>query len=342
MPSGRSYPSSMMSSTLHSSSFLSLPREIRDNIYETLLYAPIGTPSPSIPVHLIEDLNSYSYSPDLMFDWNWQTEHAPRGSCFGILYTCRQIYTEIVECFERQEKLGGMSFELDIILRGVVLDYDRGWNLVNWGDEIWPTWTVLPLCTYPQGFDGSSLIATDRHPKCKTLEVSLRVQSEMALRWSDPDLLERLTRSLFTMLARFLLYGPAGFCKITNPDHRVWKIDTLSINLSRVTSFTDPYNGQTCTVPDEVVEDSITHLKNYLDEAHTAGALFDRIRLVRLSLEGVLDTEWLVDQGKTMSSLEKELWASRYGWVIDADSEERRISWHKLQKLNLYSRYPFS
>ncbi|KAJ3973985.1 hypothetical protein EV361DRAFT_896898 [Lentinula raphanica] len=238
MPSGRSYPSSTMSSTLHSSSFLSLPREIRDNIYETLLYVPIGTPSPSIPVHLIEDLlDSYSYSPDLMFDWNWQTEHAPRGSCFGILYTCRQIYTEIVECFERQEKLGGMSFELDIILRGVVLD-----------------WTVLPLCTYPQGFDGSSLISTDRHPKCK-------------------------------------------------------------------------------------------NLKNYLDEAHTAGALFDRIRLVRLSLEGVLDTEWLVDQGKTMSSLEKEFWASMYGWVIDADSEERRISsWHKLQKrLNLvtYSQSPF-
>ncbi|KAJ3827869.1 hypothetical protein F5880DRAFT_1608948 [Lentinula raphanica] len=270
-----------MSSTLHSSSFLSLPREIRDNIYETLLYVPIGTPSPSIPVHLIEDLlDSYSYSPDLMFDWNWQTEHAPRGSCFGILYTCRQIYTEIVECFERQEKLGGMSFELDIILRGVVLDYDRGFR------------------RFLVDFD--------------------RPSSEMQ---KSGGIVESAIRAALW----------------TNPDHRVWKIDTLSINLSRVTSFTDPYNGQTCTVPDEVVEDSITHLKNYLDEAHTAGALFDRIRLVRLSLEGVLDTEWLVDQGKTMSSLEKEFWASMYGWVIDADSEERRISsWHKLQKrLNL-------
>ncbi|KAJ3728512.1 hypothetical protein FB446DRAFT_791635 [Lentinula raphanica] len=309
-----------------SSPFLSFPRELRDQIYDSLLYAPIGSLSPSVPGHLIDVSERHTVTRPKL-DWKWQT-HASRGSCFGILYTCRQTYTEVVECFERQQKLGGMSFELDVILVGITNPERSLWTY--WTDEIWPTWIVLPLCTYPEGLNASSLISVDLNPKCKNLDVSLRLQSELTIRWSANGGLSKIVRNLFTMLARFLLYGPAGLYRNTDTNH-VWSIDTLSVNLSSVESFTDPlYNNQIHTVPIEILTDSVMRLKFFLDVLCSAGALSDRVRLVRFSVEGVLENEWLIDREKTMSPTMKDDWAF-YGWVIDRDVEEEMRRLHNFQ-----------
>ncbi|KAJ4475712.1 hypothetical protein J3R30DRAFT_3706315 [Lentinula aciculospora] len=297
--------------------FLSLARELRDRIYDLLLSTPIATPSPSIPGHLIDVSERYRLTRPAL-DWHWQIP-VSRGSCFGILYTCHQIYAEVVECIESQERRGGMSFELDIAVIGLLHPAES----VYFGAEswIWPTWIVLPLCSYPvflhecKDFANSPLISTSIY-KCKNLVVSLKLQSKLTFSWLYSSGLSTLIKNLFTMLARFLLCGPLGL--YTEPHNGcVWSIDILSVNILKAGSFTDPYTDQSHVVPIRVIEDSILYLTRYIDELCTKGALSGRVRVVRLTVEGELEHEWLINEGERLSPAEKEDWA-RYGWTIDA------------------------
>ncbi|KAH7872670.1 uncharacterized protein C8R40DRAFT_1173420 [Lentinula edodes] len=309
-----------VSSPSSSPSLLSLAREIRDQIYESLLSAPSGTHSPSIPGHLVLSTldnywtpRTYTYNWPIP-EWHWQIP-VGRGSCFGILYTCRQIHTELLECINRR---GGMSFELEIALIG--LHYED--SEVYLGDErIWPTWIVHPLCTDPMAPHGCQEFAnsssTGVTSKCRNLDVSLILQSELPYKWLGSGGLTTVPRNLFIMLARFLVNGPLGLYRINTNTSRVWSIDILMMNVLSAGTFTDQHSDQLHTVPAEVVEDSVHHLSVRLDQLCTKGALSDRVRVVRLAVDGDLKREWLINQGERLSPDEKKEWA-RYGWTIDA------------------------
>ncbi|KAJ3798086.1 hypothetical protein GGU11DRAFT_744626 [Lentinula aff. detonsa] len=315
-----------MTDSPSASPFFSLARELRDKIYDLLLWTPIGTALPSIPGHLLDIPERY-YVNRPICDWHWRIP-VSRGSCFGILYTCRQAYAEVVECIERQERHGGMSFELDIALIGEPALEER---MYLGSEQIWPTWILLPLCTYPvltqdrKDF-ADSLTSITVNSKCKNLHVSLRLQSELTYRWLGSGGLTRLTRNLFTMLARFLLYGPAGLSRKTDAT-RVWSIDTLSVNVLSTGTFTDSYSDRPHTVPIEVVEDSVICLNDLLHRLCNAGALSDRVRVVRLSVEGVLKNEWLINGGESLPPPEREVWAA-YGWTIDKEDRLKELNPH--------------
>ncbi|KAJ3920870.1 hypothetical protein F5877DRAFT_76721 [Lentinula edodes] len=328
-----------MKDTSPSGPFLSLARELRDKIYDFLLYTPIGTPSTSISGHLIDVSEPYwMFMTRPKLDWHWQIP-VSRGSCFGILYACRQVYAEVVECIERQDGRGGMSFELEIALIGVPHPEDR---TILGVEQVWPSWIVLPLCTYPvflhdsKNFAGSPLTSTGVNAKCKNLDVSLKLQSEVAYRWLVISGLSRLTQILFTMLARFLLYGPLGLYRNTDTN-RVWNIDILTVNVMSVGTFTDPYSGQSRPVPIEVVEESVGFLSRYINELCTEGALSDRVRVVRFAVEGELKREWLINRGEGLSPLAKKDWAA-YGWKIDAQDRSRESNLHHVVNTNIAPR----
>ncbi|KIK58155.1 hypothetical protein GYMLUDRAFT_45351 [Collybiopsis luxurians FD-317 M1] len=300
--------------------FLSLARELRDEIYDALLFAVIADPLPSIPPHLI-DTEEWYWRPVGKIEWKWRLPPY-RGSCYGLMYSCRQIYTEILQSIERH---GGLSFELNLAAVGI--PQAEGSDYIG-GEELWPTWVVFPLCTYPKlqtmtGSDSSS------RAMCKHLHVSFKVQSEGPFRWQGNAGLSRITRNLFTMLARFLLYGPLGLHRDLDSGPE-WNIGSLSVDITGAgTTFLDPLDGKKlCTVPVEVIKDVECHLSNWIDTLCCSGALSDRVGAAKLAVNREVKREWSIEKGKSQPAGSKGDWAL-YGWVInrkDIQVKSSRVS----------------
>ncbi|KAE9398154.1 hypothetical protein BT96DRAFT_43158 [Gymnopus androsaceus JB14] len=266
------------------SQFLQLAREMRDEIYDALLFIETRSQSPHV--------TDASYTPPLS-----------QGSCFGVLYSCRQIYTEMLESIERH---AGLSFWLELAVA------DKKSSQRKLPHVPARTWIALPLWKYPKLHS----IQSDAHSKCRNLHVSFRIQTQKRLQWIGDGGIGGMTTSLFGMLAKFLLHGPLGLhSDASNRD--LWDIDTLSVNVvGRGTSFTD-YDGQVQTVPDRIIEETERNLsKIWMNMLCTSGALSGRVRVVKFLENGQVKREWLIDQEKCLSVEIKEEWA-QYGWVIE-------------------------
>lgn len=304
--------------------FLQLARELRDQIYDdALLFTTLGKPPQSIPPEsLSSDIVDASDSAKY-FTLKWRLSFSP-GSCFGLMYSCRKVYTEMLESIERHD---GVSFELDlsIMKSPSSLDVDIWAKL-----DVWAEWVVLPICTYViptvqaqsgLGEHPASLALTKS--KCQNMRVSCRIQSETELWWWGTVGPSPLTRGLFTMLANFLLRGPSGLRKDPkniNSDGSTWCIDTLSLDIiGHGTSYVNPYNGQHYTVPSEVVEDAEQELRSHLiNTVCSSGALSGRVRVVRLLVDGKVKYESIIDQTKSLSAETRIDWKN-YGckWVFE-------------------------
>ncbi|KAJ4485416.1 hypothetical protein J3R30DRAFT_1354330 [Lentinula aciculospora] len=280
--------------------FLLLAREIRDYIYDASLLALIENPPQP----------STSPSPDHQIipkRRHWEQIPLGRGTCFGLMYSCRQVYLESVESIERHN---GVSFQLKLAVNTLE---NRNWG----GERITPTWVQFPLLVYPNLPLGPVSTNIDINSKCQNFHLSFEIQSKERFCWWGDGGPAYLTQTLFNMLAQFLLHGPLGLhCSIPTKSDvgSTWDINTLAVDI--ITTFTDPNTGQLCTVPEGVVMDTHRQLSMQLGRVCVSGALSKRVRAVRLSVEGEIKREWLIDQGKRLSEKTKKSWAC-YGWVID-------------------------
>ncbi|KAE9404324.1 hypothetical protein BT96DRAFT_973187 [Gymnopus androsaceus JB14] len=308
------------------STFLQLARELRDQIYDDALrFTTTGNPPESLPPHVVDVLDTYSLKPAGVYRFSnrvkWRLS-PNRGTCFGLMHSCRQVYKEMLESIDRQD---GVSFQLDLI----VLDsrpthrssLDGNCPILH--EEIWAEWVVLPICTYivpnlqPLSTQTPSLAIT--HSKCKNLHVSFRIQCEHTFRWRGDGGPAPLTQNLFSMLAKLLLHGPWGLQIGESPSSdsdskTLWNIDTLSVDIiGSGTTFTNPYDGQHYTIPTKVVENTEQALRgNLMGTLCLSGALSGRVRVVRLLVDGELKHECVVDQTMSLSAATKSEWA-RYG-----------------------------
>ncbi|KAF9070574.1 hypothetical protein BDP27DRAFT_1323507 [Rhodocollybia butyracea] len=324
------------------STFLLLARELRDQIYDYLLFMRIASPPyPFTATALTQS--------DRMYNWYWPGQVSPsRGSCFGIFYSCRQVYAELLSSLERHGKKG-LNFEIKLSMLYIPLPNPGGWPYM-FRSPVWPTWIVLPLCRYPklQLHTHDSHLSTGNTPppavhvnsQCQDLHVSLDVQADSNYRWLDNGGLADLPRALFTMLAKFLLQGPMGLCRPRGASIDMWDIDTLHIDIVGTGStFCDPVSGSLHTVPHEVVEHAETSLTMHLERLCTSGALSGRVRVVRLAREGEVHREWFVEEGESLSPRAKRDWADN-GWVVERDVDivpMRRLSTSSVLDLRIGS-----
>ncbi|KAE9397389.1 hypothetical protein BT96DRAFT_75633 [Gymnopus androsaceus JB14] len=319
--------------------FLLLAREIRDQIYDALLITTITDPPQSVtPQRLINPKDWYTYRSRVRVPWRLPPN---RGSCFGLMYSCRRVCSEVVESIERY---GGVFFELELAAVGIPYrgEEESEEDLQSFypSEEIWPTWIVFPLCAYPAiNTSGRSVDATSRelmaaNSKCQNLHVSFKVQTLGQFRWPINAGLEYVPATLFAMLAKFLLVGPLGpqstvkVSELARTRGSMWDIDTLSVNVMGAgTRFMNPYDGRLCTVPNEAVEDAANGLIGHMETLCFSGALSGRVRVVRLAVEGEIKHEWVIEQGRRLLEAYKKDWGA-WGWVIEhakANTQQEEI-----------------
>ncbi|KAF9075674.1 hypothetical protein BDP27DRAFT_1414859 [Rhodocollybia butyracea] len=297
------------------STFLLLAQEIRDQIYDYLLFMRSASPPYAI-TPITEDW--------ILYDWHWQVPPS-HGSCFGVLCSCRQVYIEILSSLERH----GLNYEIKLSVVNMPLPNTEEWPyLTRFRDAIWSTWVVLPLCRYPKLHTQDSHLSGNMslpavNSQCHNLHVWLDVQADSNYEWLGNGGLAELPQNLLTMLAKFLLQGPVGLSKPQDASIDMWNIDTLHIDIiSTGSTFHDPHNGNLLTVPQNgnflTVPSEHTEfgLAMHLERLSTSGALSGRVRVVRLAREGVIQREWFIKQGESLHPSLKQDWADN-GWVIE-------------------------
>ena len=121
--SNMSSPPQLTSRNLRTS-FSSLPREVRDEIY----LAVLQTPSPPPPSPHDAGLRSPKYHCRHVI---YLTAPPFRHACQDLLACNHQINAELQEVFARHDRpwLHDLDFKLDLMIKGY---------------EMWPTWTLIP------------------------------------------------------------------------------------------------------------------------------------------------------------------------------------------------------
>ncbi|KAJ4485417.1 cytochrome P450 [Lentinula aciculospora] len=293
---------------------LLLAREIRDHIYDELL----------LDSNDDHTKNSDQMTRRITVQWTrptWDQLPLSRGTCFGLIYSCRQIYSEVLEFIERH---GGVSFKLALSVSK--LPHERL-------EQILPRWNQFALLQYPKSFQ--SLAQPSTNSKCRNFHFTFEIQSEQKFWWLGSGGPAFLARNLFSMFAEFLLHGPLGLHRSLPADSdlgNMWDIDTLVVDVvGGGTSFTEMDSGRLCTVPDEVLEDSQRQIAMYLDRVCCSGSLAKRVRLVKLSVDGKIKREWLIDQGKSLTVKIREEWAV-YGWVIEKKEKPSKLATYETNR----------
>lgn len=107
---------------------LALPREIRDEIYLTILQSPNEPPSsPEYPSPIAAGSGTeLKRHPRIRYPVNIY----PRYTCQDLLESNHQLNTEVREALARHDaSKQGLDSKLDLMIRGF---------------DVWPTWTLLP------------------------------------------------------------------------------------------------------------------------------------------------------------------------------------------------------
>ncbi|KAE9400272.1 hypothetical protein BT96DRAFT_1018957 [Gymnopus androsaceus JB14] len=240
------------------SAFLQLARELRDMIYHDAWNSTtvIGTPPESIPPHHLTNLN-LAEKHRLLVEWQPPPN---RGTCFGLMYSCRQVYTEMLESIERHD---GISFELDLIAFKKSSADEHDGRKVKYPKES------------ETSFDWWNIQSDDRPAALPRYLLSLVANFLL----HGPLSLHRAQPSL------------------SGGSSSTWNIDTLSIEIiSGRRTYTNPYDGQMHTVPSWVVDDTEQALETHvMAMLYSSGALSGLVRAVRLLTDA--DEEFLAALG---------------------------------------------
>ncbi|MCJ1404195.1 hypothetical protein MMC11_007420 [Xylographa trunciseda] len=259
--------------------FLNLARELRDLIYLVVLQAEIAPPSSS-------------------------TESGPRrNNIEGFMHTIQpvlvnskvlllvnhQVHDEVQEAIRVLKKSGELRYKLDCMLVGEA--------------QIYPTWLSIPVFS----------------TRVSKVEVSFRSIGNCGLRSPESRLAscgyDTIAQRMYTLLRKFLKEGPdfragAGGGYMMTVDELILNIVTPSpipTEGYRTTHFPDPneisLNG--LLHPEAVVEEIIGNIDFLLCRSNDqiswfiapyAAILFDRVRFIKILLEGELKKIWNIKE----------------------------------------------
>ena len=126
----KSYNLSVMSSTSSRKGWHSLPREIRDHIYEDILECQIAPPSTPDFVGKRREVGFHPGSQSNYRSLHYQPDS--HSNSLALLLSCRQINGEISEFIawkNRENASSSLTYYLDCMVQGY---------------KAWPTWICLP------------------------------------------------------------------------------------------------------------------------------------------------------------------------------------------------------
>ncbi|KAL8925450.1 MAG: hypothetical protein Q9208_003542 [Pyrenodesmia sp. 3 TL-2023] len=256
--------------------FLQLSRELRDNVYETLLLS--SRPPPSSPEHgsahkYPSKKEEYCYFED----HNHYPTDDLESTSGPLLLTCRQISGEVEEAAVRLTKSNRSLYRLDLML----LD-ER---------ELYVTWLAFPFTTN----------------EIPILDVDFRLLGDVegkksTLRGGNGGP-PRLIWGLFTLIERFLQRGP-DFLAPRNRG-RDMRIGELRINV--LTPPSPPPGGYAGgslwrrrrkghISPEDMVQFLISYMDALLRRGRYTASyshlVFERIKRMIFSLDGVEKKHW--------------------------------------------------
>ena len=108
--------------------FLTLPREIRDQICLAVLQSP--SEPPASPEHAGPRFAGFGSEPERQNNVFYPVNIYPRYACQSLQACNHQMYTEVREVLARHDTFErGLDFTLDLMIQAC---------------DIWPTWTLLP------------------------------------------------------------------------------------------------------------------------------------------------------------------------------------------------------
>jgi hypothetical protein len=182
-------------------SFLgSLPLELREDIYEHVLIAPLASAPPDVDV-----ADELLIGRETFCGFSWETQglrdikytKPPSPACVALLLLSRQIHNEVKTVLRRME--GKIDYDIDIIVA------DQA--------ELLPTWTRIPvLSSRVRSVKATFRIAGDYHLK----ESRLRRTSRGFHAGTPPY----INWAFYNILHRLLLIGPVG--KYIGPGQAYW------------------------------------------------------------------------------------------------------------------------
>lgn len=228
---------------------LSLPRELRDQIYGYLLDAYRKVPiSPLFP-----GPRRFRRGKDgTLRDISYSTP-SPDTGIIALSETSQQLHQEVLQVAHKPSRLDNLNAELDIMVKGYIM---------------WPTWTTLPLLT--------------SNDATLNINVNLRIFSTESFRENDgwPRQPGAAFRSLLTLLCQFIYNGasfkPPPSKPNMEPEKRHRRINTLSIHVS----FFDLYTPDTWL-------DTRTEIERTLRALAVMGQIQTCVREIRAFFDGV-------------------------------------------------------
>ncbi|KAL8840011.1 MAG: hypothetical protein Q9170_001495 [Blastenia crenularia] len=251
-------------SVLH---LLSLPREIRDRIYDVVL--DLETPVPN--------LDSVNYQIPAHFHYSIRIpDRIPRSSCAALLCCNHQLESEVSQAVSRRactSSKNGLIYTLDLLVQG------RSRNTGQW-DRITPTWTKIP-----------SLPIT--HAKC--LHVNFQAdKNHKRISFLGDGGPGETNQTLLNLLIRFFTYGPMfdgySMMKSTPPAF----IEELVMEILPVEPGEEQWKGP---MYDRDPRDSIVW-GLLLRMVARSGLLAGRLGRIYLCVDGEIVSQWdVADHG---------------------------------------------
>lgn len=264
------------SSTRHVT-FLSLPRELRDHIYNAVLGTSIPPPaSPASAVDRWENGNPWGADHGIVY------ERRPASIfCLGLLCCNRQISGEMKSAIARKcdGSEGGVTYKLDIMVQHM---------------QLWPTWTSIP--------------ASPQHMRHVEVEIRIFTYSDLKFRYDRRHMPGAVAMHLLRLLSGFLTHGPL-FIPQSKPLSYVLHAESLTVNLISI-----PEGFPTAQYEWEGAYriHAFKRMKELLGHLNDSGLLSGKVEMVKLR-NGDEAEEWEIEDKGCNSGVAQQ-WA-RYGWI---------------------------
>lgn len=257
------------------STFLALPREIRNIVYSILLTQENTAPqSPSGTRH--DRKQTTSMTPYMESCVHYPSESLPAFSA-GLLLTCRQLQGEIKETIADLKAKKTLRYKLDCMIE----DEQR----------LYPTWTLIPSVT------------TDIH----TVEADFRLfgdrRNEISAFAGGDGGPGFMIWGLLSLLYRFLDCGP----DLLSPSRIGRKVIVNTVVLNVVSPMEPPegFIPKDCRLrmrraglvhPETILREMESEMRILLERsdwtARYADVVYEQVSNFRIALDGVVRTEW--------------------------------------------------
>lgn len=273
-----SLPTPEFASLATHSAFLSLPREIRDHIYNDVLESSIPPPaSPASAVDRWENDNPWGADHGIVY------ERRPASIfCLGLLCCKRQIAAEMRAAIARKSKEpeGGITYKLDIMVQHM---------------QLWPTWISVP--------------ASPQHMRHVEVEIRIFTYSDLEFRYDRRHMPGAVAMHLLPLLSGFFTHGPLFIPHTSKLFPYILHAETLTVNL---VSIPEGFSAAQYEWEGAYRVHAFRRMKELLSHLDESGLLSRKVGRLMLR-NGDEVEEWEIEDKEHNSRIARQ-W-SQYGWI---------------------------